>query len=122
MLKTLDRVSDRIEVEVQEGLFGGPDDPLQALAEKLAETILAEPGLPLKAVRVAKADLPEEDQDEEHPEIGFYLKLACGPKEAFKWLERLSYRQYEIDQTLPEEERRLFNHTFRIVPRWKRQR
>ena len=44
MLKTLDKVSDRIEVEVQEGLFRGPDDPLQVLAEKLAEAILAERG------------------------------------------------------------------------------
>lgn len=121
MLKALDRVSDRIEVEVEEGLFGGPDDPLKALAERLAEKIITEPGLPLKAIRVAKADLPEEDvEGYDQPEIGFYLRLACGPKETFKWLEKLSGRQYEIDQTLPEKERRLFASTFRIVPRWEK--
>jgi hypothetical protein len=122
MLKSLDRVADRIEVEVEEGLFGGPDDPLRMLAERLAEKIITEPGLPLKAIRVAKADLPEDDMEGEEPEIGFYLKLACGPKEAFKWLEKLSGRQYEIDQSLSEEERRLFNRSFAIVPKWERHR
>jgi hypothetical protein len=33
MLKTLDKVADQIEIEVEEGLFSGPDDPLQILAE-----------------------------------------------------------------------------------------
>jgi hypothetical protein len=122
MLKTLDKVADRIEVEVEEGLFGGPDDPLRMLAERLAEKIMSEPGLPLKAIRVARGDLPEEDMEGEEPEIGFYLKLACGPREAFKWLEKLSYRQYEIDQSLPEKERRLYNRSFAIVPKWERQR
>ena len=121
MLKSLDKISNRIDVTVEEGLFGGPTDPLRLLAERLAEKIVAEPGLPLKAVRVAKADLPEEDDEEGQPEIGFYLKLACGPKEAFQWLERLSYRQYEIHQSLLEKERLLFALTFAIVPQWERQ-
>jgi hypothetical protein len=120
MLKTLDRVSDRIEVVVEEGLFGGSNDPLQVLAEMLAEKILAEPGLPLKGIRVARADLPEEDMDEENSEIGFYLKLDCGSKEAFQCLKKLSVRQAGIADSLPKEERRLFGHTFRIVPRWER--
>jgi hypothetical protein len=120
MLKTLDKVADRIEVDVEEGLFGGSDDTLRVLAERLAEKIISEPGLPLKAIRVAKADLPEEDVYDDQLEIVFYLKLACGPKEAFKWLEKLSSRQYEIDQSLPEKERHLFASTFRIVPRWEK--
>jgi hypothetical protein len=122
VLKNLENVSHTIDVEVEEGLFGGLDDPLQALAERLAETILAEPGLPLKAIRVARADLPEEDDEDDQPEISFDLRLACTPKEAFKWLEQLSHRQYEIDQSLPEKERRLFNHTFRIGMKWETRR
>jgi hypothetical protein len=121
MLKTLDKVADQIEVEVEEGLFGGPDDPLKVLAERLAKKIVSEPGLPLKAIRVARGDLPEEDIAGEEPEIGFYLKLACGPKEAFKWLERLSLRQAEIADSLTGEERKLFNRSFAIVPQWERQ-
>jgi len=122
VLKNLENVSHTIDVEVEEGLFGGPEEPLRVLAERLAEKILAEPGLPLKAIRVARADLPEEDAEEGQPEIGFYLKLSCNPKEAFKWLEQLSHRQYEIDQSLPEKERRLFNHTFRIGMKWETHR
>ena len=122
MLKTLDKVADRIKIEVEEGLFGGPDDPLQILAERLAEKIIAEPGLPLKAVRVARGDLPEEYVEGEEPEIGFYLKLACGPREAFKWLEKLSGRQADLAASLPEKERKLFNRSFAIVPKWERQR
>jgi hypothetical protein len=76
----------------------------------------------LKAVRVARGDLPEEDLEGEEPEIGFYLKLACGPREAFKWLEKLSGRQHEIAQSLPEKECMVFNRSFAIVPKWKRQR
>jgi hypothetical protein len=117
MLKTLDKVADRIEVDMEEGLFGGPDDPLRLLAERLAEKIISEQGLPLKAIRVAKADLPEEDVYDDQPEIVFYLKLASGPKKALKWLKKLPIRQYEIDQSLPEKERHLFASTFCIVPR-----
>jgi hypothetical protein len=120
MLKTLDRVADRIEIEVEEGLFGGPDDPLRVLAERLAEKIISEPGLPLKGIRVAKADLPEEDIEGEEPEIVFYIKLASAPREAFKWLERLSGRQADLAGSLPEKERKLFTHIFRIGVRWEK--
>ena len=119
MLKTLERVSQQIDVEEEEGLFGGPDDPLRVLADRLAEEIIAEQQehyLPLKSIRVAKADLPEEEED--GLEIGFYLNLACGPEEAFKWLKRLSVREHEMAMSLPEKERKLFNHTFRIGIRW----
>ena len=118
MLKSLDKISDRIDVTVEEGLFGGPTDPLRMLAERLAEKIVAEPGFPLKAVRVAKADLPEEEV--EQLEIGFYLQLACGAKEAFQWLERLSARQHDVSGNLPEKDRNLFNHTFNIAVDWER--
>jgi hypothetical protein len=121
MLKPLERVKHTIEVKVEENLFGGPDDPLQALAERLAQEILAEAGLPLQAIRVAKADLPEEDAEEGQPEIGFYLKLACGPKQAFEWLKRLSAREYDVAKSLPEEERKLFDRTFRIGIKWEAQ-
>jgi hypothetical protein len=113
-------VANRIEVEVEEGLFGGPDDPLRMLAEKLAEKIISEPGLPLKAIRVAKADLPPEDLEGEEPEIIFHLKLASGSGEAFKWLEHLSGRQADLADSLSEEERKLFTHIFRIGVRWER--
>jgi hypothetical protein len=121
VLKTLERVSHQIGVEVEEGLFGGPDDPLRVLADRLAEAILAEQrehNLPLKSIRLAKADLPEDEVDQ--LEIGFYLKLACGPKEAFEWLRRLSAREHEIAVSLPEEECKLFNHTFRIGIEWEK--
>jgi hypothetical protein len=88
------------------------------LAGRLAGKVVSEPGLPLKAVRVAKSDLAKEDGGKQ-PEIGFYLKLTCGPKEAFEWLERLSARQYEIDRTLPEKDRLLFARTFAIGPQWE---
>lgn len=113
MFKTLEHVSDQIDVDFEEGLFGEQDEPLGRLAQRLAEAILAEHrehNLPLEAIRVARADLPEEEC--EQLQIGFYLKLACGPKEAFKWLERLSVREDELAVALPEEERQLFNRTF----------
>ena len=118
MLKTLERVAQQIDVEEEEGLFGGPDDPLRVLADRLAEAILLEPELPLRAIKVARADLPEGEC--EQLQIGFYLKLACGPKDAFKWLDRLSYRQYEIDQSLAEEERQLFARTFNVGINWEK--
>jgi len=121
VLKILESVSRYIDVKVEEGLFGGPDDPLAVLASRLAEKIIAERrehGLPLKAIRVTRPDLPDEEDD--GSEIVFRLKLACGPREAFDWLKHLSYREYEIDQSLTEDERELFASIFRIAIDWEK--
>jgi len=120
VLKILESVSRYIDVKVEEGLFGGPDDPLAVLASRLAEKIIAERrehGLPLKAIRVTRPDLP--DEEDEGSEIVFRLKLACGPREAFDWLKRLSYRQYEVGRSLSEEEHKLFARTFNIAIEWE---
>lgn len=120
MLKALENVYHHIDVKVEEGLFSGPDDPLAILAERLAKEIIAEHqehNLPLKAIRVTRADLPPEEDD--GSEIVFRLKLACGPREAFAWLKCLSARQADVARSLSEKERKLFNRTFAIGIEWE---
>ena len=118
MLKSLEMLPTKVEVDEEEGLFDGPGARLRIVAEWLADKIIAEPGSPMMAIRVARADLPEEDG--EGLEVGFYLKLACGPNEAFKWLEQLSVGQRAVACDLAEGERKLFNHTFNITVDWDR--
>ena len=117
MLKSLEKLSGKVEAEEEEGLFEGQSAILQVLADQLAENIILEPGLPMTAIRVAKANLPEEEH--EQLEIGFYLKLACAADEAFQWLKRLSAKQGGMADELGEKERQVFNCTFSIAVDWE---
>ena len=117
MLKSLEKLSGKVKAEEEEGLFEGQVAILEVLADQLAEKIILEPGLPMTAIRVAKANLPEEDV--EQLEIGFYLRLACSADEAFQWLKHLSARQGGVAEELGEKERQVFNCTFSIAVDWE---